>query len=41
MERMFAAGLPRYAHAQLQANGKPVDPAAPPLRFGVPVTIEP
>jgi putative transposase len=33
MERMFAAGLPRYTHAQLQANGQPVDPDAPPLRF--------
>ena len=33
MERMFAAGLPRYAHAQLQANGQPVDPDAPALRF--------
>ena len=33
MERMFAAGLPRYAHAQLQANGRPVDPDAPALRF--------
>ena len=27
MKRMFAAGLPRYAHAQLQASGKPLDPA--------------
>ena len=33
MERMFAAGLPRYAHAQLQASGQPVDPDAPALRF--------
>ena len=28
-ERMFAAGLPRYTHAQLQASGRPVDPDAP------------
>jgi putative transposase len=32
-ERMFAAGLPCYAHAQRQANGQPVDPGAPALRF--------
>ena len=32
-ERMFAAGLPRYTHAQRQANGQPVDPGAPALRF--------
>ena len=32
-ERMFAAGLPRYTHAQLQASGRPVDPDAPALRF--------
>ncbi len=32
-ERMFAAGLPRYTHAQLQASGRPVDPGAPALRF--------
>ena len=32
-ERMFAAGLPRYTHAQRQANGQPVDPDAPALRF--------
>jgi len=25
-KRMFAAGLPRYTYAQLQANGQPVDP---------------
>ena len=33
LERMFAAGLPRYTHSQLQANGQPVDPDAPTLRF--------
>ena len=32
-ERMFAAGLPRYTHAQRQANGQLVDPDAPALRF--------
>jgi putative transposase len=32
-ERMFAAGLPRYTHAQRQASGRPVDPDAPALRF--------
>jgi putative transposase len=32
-ERMFAAGPPRYTHAQLQADGRPVDPDAPALRF--------
>jgi putative transposase len=37
-ERMFAAGLPRYTHAQRQANGQPVDPAAPALRFEAFVT---
>jgi putative transposase len=33
MERMFAAALPRYTHAQRQVSGQPVDPDAPPLRF--------
>lgn len=32
-ERMFVAGLPRYTHAQTLANGRPVDPDAPALRF--------
>jgi putative transposase len=30
---MFMAGLPRYTQAQTLANGRPVDPDAPALRF--------
>jgi putative transposase len=33
MERMFCAGLPRYSGAQRLANGRPVDPDAPPPTF--------
>ena len=32
-ESMFFAGLPQYTHAQTLANGRPVDPDAPALRF--------
>lgn len=32
-EGMFIAALPRYTHAQTLANGRPVDPEAPALRF--------
>ena len=32
-ERMFFAGLPRYTHAQKQANHRPTDPDAPALTF--------
>jgi len=36
-EPMFAAGLPRYTHAQLQASGRPVDPDAPALKGRTPL----
>ena len=32
-DQMLFAGLPRYSHAQPLANGRPVDPDAPALRF--------
>ena len=37
-DQMLFAGMPRYSDAQELANGRPVDPDAPPLRFEALVT---